>query len=860
MQSNSIPPHDHEQPRRFLELLGKDPAACWFRTIRHGKGANSSRKGADLQGLDLAALTRDNNAGDAVYLVVGDAAQASGKGGGVKDADITTVPALFVEWDDKPMDWQVNAWQTLGLPEPSLMVASGGKSLHCYWLLDQPLEPVEWRRITALLIAHCASDSSCCNPSRVMRLPGFAYIDKATCKPTGTIAEILHESDNRYSAAEIEACIPAPQQQAIPTPAAAGRRGEWDPRGIEEIRAAAEYIPARIGGKRTYEQDRRALCGCAAALAAIGRPEEEALDLLASKWPDRGAAQQVLSSSTTREAASFWAIAKDHGYNLRRTPDPLDGFGVIDQGTATPQAPAHKAPLLSLDEVRQVLDEGVCRGIGGTDLAVLVADLATRSERHSSEIHRIAQQVEKDHQSAQEIEAERRALAEENDRKEISEHITAAMLLPAEIAEALDTCTASLPTDGPSKVLPFLATIAGLVKLGTEVKVLAGYTAPINLYACLVADSGAKKSPVGKLLVERPIAPLVLEIAQQNDREHRKWEEDCRGIKKDERPPQPVPRRIKASGATGEALATRLQAQEAAGLGLLIHRDELAGLFRALDAYRGGRGDDEQQLLEIYDGGGLTALRVGGDRHFSRSQVAIYGTTQPRILKKLVANGDDSGLWARFLFCPLPAKVMPLPPQETRGAIERFDAAAAVLADACRFIYTLPPAIYRLSPEAYERFRRFEEDRQREGLATTISAQGALYNKSAGKVIRVAGLIHLLRIAAGDVGTADEIAANCIDRAVMLVTILDSWALSFHAEIAAGGGASLMRNIHTIAWKERKPMSWKEIRDRLSQTQRKGATAAAAAAAMRALAADGYGVTDAGARGGLVYTAFAPMP
>ncbi len=328
------------QAERFLQLLGKDPARTWFRTITPGKGANRSRAGADLQGLDLAALTRDNSNGASVYLVVGDASTASG---GVKDADIETIPALFVEWDDMPMQWQLTAWQTLNLPEPSLMVASGGKSLHTYWLLDQPMAPDQWRDLTAQLIAHCNSDSNCCNPSRVMRLPGFAYIDKATGKPTGTIAEILHESDNRYSAAEIEACLPAPQQQTIPNPSttrATTRATTRDlpPRGLDQIRAAADCIPARVPGNKTYDKDRRALCGCAAALAEIGLPEEQALDLLANKWPSRAEAQQVLSSSTTRAAGSFWGIAAEHGFDLRQRPEPVYDFEAHGEEQATSTA------------------------------------------------------------------------------------------------------------------------------------------------------------------------------------------------------------------------------------------------------------------------------------------------------------------------------------------------------------------------------------------------------------------------------------------------------------------------------------------------------------------------------------------
>jgi hypothetical protein len=337
---------DPKQARRFLQLLGKDPARTWFRTITPGKGANRSRAGADLQGLDLAALSRDNNKGASVYLVVGDASSATGKGGGVQDADIETIPALFVEWDDMPMQWQLTAWQTLNLPEPSLMVGTGGKSVHCYWLLDQPLPPDEWRALTAQLIAYCKSDSNCSNPSRVMRLPGFAYIDKKTGKPTGTIAEILHESNNRYSAAEIEARLPAVEQQTIPDPwtpttkattRATGRqRDQYPPHTLEQIQEAAQYIPQRTPGsgkQEHYNECRNALCGCADALAAIGLPEEQALDLLANKWPDRATAAQVLGSTTTHEQGSFWAIAKAYGYKQASTAaEAINGFQVIPGG------------------------------------------------------------------------------------------------------------------------------------------------------------------------------------------------------------------------------------------------------------------------------------------------------------------------------------------------------------------------------------------------------------------------------------------------------------------------------------------------------------------------------------------------
>lgn len=330
---------------QFLQLIGKDPGQTWFRTIRPGKGANSSRGGKDLHGLDLEVLTRDNQAGESIYFVSGNSSTASGPAGGVRDEDITTSSTLFAEWDDRSIEWQLQAWQELGLPEPTVQVLTGGKSVHCYWLLTDamPSGPCgPWRALQSRLIDHCGSDRNCINPSRVMRLPGFAYIDKTTGKPNGKLAEVVHNSANRYTAEEIEACLPSllTQPAAPPAPATAPARG-LPHRTLQEIEAAAYFIPERVVGENTYEPSRRALCGCAAALAEIGLPEDQALDLLAGKWPDRATAKQALQSSSTRNPASFWAIAGEHGYGLKRSSTTSK---TVSSSKPTPAAPRPSKP------------------------------------------------------------------------------------------------------------------------------------------------------------------------------------------------------------------------------------------------------------------------------------------------------------------------------------------------------------------------------------------------------------------------------------------------------------------------------------------------------------------------------------
>ena len=305
------------EAKRFLNLLGKDPDKTWIRCLKPWLAASST--GSDTQHLWLRP---DANA----YFITGNGDPANGKT--VTDSDIKSCPALFVEWDDKPVAWQLIAWQEFGLPEPTISVSTGGKSIHHYWVLNEPMEPKAWRVLTRRLIDHCGADKNNKNPSRLMRLPGSIYYDKETGEPIGQ-CKLIGGCERRYDAADIEACLPLP----LPPKAAASTRqlaatpnrqssDGWPPRTVAEIEAAATYIPARIVNAGTYQESMHAICGCSAAFAEAGVADADgaALELLGHLWADAapGAAWQVLDSTSTRNAASFWKIAADHGYDLSR--------------------------------------------------------------------------------------------------------------------------------------------------------------------------------------------------------------------------------------------------------------------------------------------------------------------------------------------------------------------------------------------------------------------------------------------------------------------------------------------------------------------------------------------------------------
>lgn len=400
---------------RFLELLGKDPAQTWLRFIKPTGGGG----GADLQGISTqkqqALVGQRISDGLNAYAVIGNAAKATGRRGSVTDADVTQCPALFVEWDDgasiEDQQWR---WLDLMLPEPTVMVATGGKSVHVYWVLSEPITPEHWRKLTTRLIAYCKADEACKNPGRLMRLPGSIYHDKKTGQPTGQ-CRIIATSEARYTASEIEGCLPR-EEEKKPVKAKArglteapcvkgtqpseahheksGKPSEapavkkrmpseaFKPRGIDEINAAAEYIPRRIGGEGTYIEDRNALCGCSAALAEAGHPSPDAaaIALLGHLWPSTEAAEQVLETTTTRKPAAFWAIARDNGYRFKDTSRDK---------SQQPPAPV-KPKQLTFEERWQKLEAHAAE-LTTTTWPVMKALASMASKASELEIHRLGQ-------------------------------------------------------------------------------------------------------------------------------------------------------------------------------------------------------------------------------------------------------------------------------------------------------------------------------------------------------------------------------------------------------------------------------------------------------------------------------------
>jgi hypothetical protein len=175
-----------------LRALGyRDGDRVYLRAI----GPNGAQKfEATFPDLPIEQLQALNSQGDGIYFVV--------NGGGHCDADVAECRSIFFEHDDLEIELQLSLWRSLGLPVPTNQTNTGGKSVHNYWAFRETLEPALWRRLQTDLLEMADADRSIKNPSRVMRLAGFAH------QTTGAIATIETNSGILYDAAELRELIP----------------------------------------------------------------------------------------------------------------------------------------------------------------------------------------------------------------------------------------------------------------------------------------------------------------------------------------------------------------------------------------------------------------------------------------------------------------------------------------------------------------------------------------------------------------------------------------------------------------------------------------------------------------------------
>ena len=451
-------------------------------------------------------------------------------------------------------------------------------------------------------------------------------------------------------------------------------------------------------------------------------------------------------------------------------------------------------------------------------------------------------------------------------------------IFPIELARDIKKITTYLPYKDSLMILCFMTAVAPLIRLGTKINCnpFSDFVLPLNLYGCVIGQSGSKKTPLMRLLIEDPLKGVKSDIARENYKAGQQYVRDLAayqssGGDKPERPAYPI---VMIKDATAESLEKQLIQQERAKLGLLRLNDELAGYIKSFGAYKQGKGKDEEQHLELYDGGGPSTLRMEENRYAQQSSYSIFGGAQPEVMKKLQQGQDHNGKWARFIFDYLEAKPTKLATSGTAAEKEKFNMAKERLSDFIREVRAFRTNSLELSPEALEKFADFEFARQgvvsKKGIKP---AHAAIFNKSAGKVGRVAGILHIIeqvqakiknKILQGDSYVDEpplsEVQVETINKAIDLVNYWDSLSNNIAAKSSESSVDEILKRLLHIAAKSKTPVPFTELKKGLSWDHRMKYTTAEIYTYIEKLEELDLGVISKGPREGKMFKAEKPWP
>jgi hypothetical protein len=422
-------------------------------------------------------------------------------------------------------------------------------------------------------------------------------------------------------------------------------------------------------------------------------------------------------------------------------------------------------------------------------------------------------------------------------------------LLPQQLASACKVMQKSLPVDTLSTLLPLLAGYSGLLKLGTRIAKSHDFHVPCNLYVGVVCISGGCKSPTKQRLIDDPAKDIKQDAKEHHLKNFKLWQEEHQGERK--KPPEPIQYLPHLTDYSTAALTQSLVNSEKKRLGQLLIRDELSGLLSAVEAdTKKGSGTGEAQLLEAYDGGGYYSIRIeAGSRCYDSCHLSIYGNIQPEALRELINNDDSKGKFARFLFVRLPTGVIKYQDEDpTNEEIAEWKHAQEVLKEYAKKLHEMPPRHYSLNAEARKQFNKWWVQHQITiNMPYTAPVIRSLLGKASANALRLTGLLHLIKVAAEEVGPYDQVSATTVLSAMAIVDQLLAETEAFHEEEETPM-LLLMRHIHKLSWNnsEAIPVNQQYAKDKGGRAMRKNNDCSAGAfkEAVEALELRGYGVVE----------------
>lgn len=467
---------------------------------------------------------------------------------------------------------------------------------------------------------------------------------------------------------------------------------------------------------------------------------------------------------------------------------------VGEKKLAALQTPAMPAKILShpkfeapdLDNLGAEINELLDQDLKRSQLRTKLAGLAQKYRLNPGEIEKIYR--DREQELGQEADREDVATEVANLLNAHKSSIALSEVLPIGLAAPIEKLAKMLDLRPECYLTALLAQTSSLFKVGTETMLRrdTDWRCVPNYFAGIVGESSVAKSPIPKAIIDRPMRSLREKAKQEFEKAQSAYEEELsqwKAAKKEEdRGPAPKPPRLRVHGfdkTTGEGII--YQQAEHPDQALMYFCDELAGLFKSANQYRGGKGSDEEDLLSFWNGSGTTVLRASGVRaSLDAVGLSIFGTIQPDVLAYLLKDcADSNGKFARFdfVFQPLTASDLP---EDDSG---RFDI-TPMLSDLYTKIDALPAIYFELDREAKKYFTAFRNACKRRQVAEPKQGLRAAIGKMPEKVGKLATTIHTLTCIFEGRSVSNHIPRSAVEAAVKFVKFAADQVASLYTEFS----------------------------------------------------------------------------
>ena len=748
---------DKSQVKKHFTLLGRQPNEIFIRAI-------NDKHAVKTRGNNFNSLQTLNDRGNGIYYVVNP--------GGHSDNEITAGCAIFYEHDNLSKGEQMNLWwEVLNLPEPTFQVDTGGKSIHSYWVFQEPINISEWVTLQTDLLEFADADRSIKNPSRVMRLAGCYH------QKTGLMAKIVGESGKKYNYDELRAIIPSSQKEKITPPIIfppVNSGNDIPPLQIflsKQNRGLLNGVPE---GARNTSGCRLAkdLFGAETRLKYLGINCSESAENLIRDYASRctppleGKEIDYLikwASKNPEPSLNDEMLMNCYKGFLSRNRKPADRVITtnqdINQVASTP--PEDKTAFFKTlkSEVKYLLDQD---DLTPAELTVHLSDLAKKFNCSEMLVEKIYKAFLQEQERADQI-----AIANEQIGsffKNSDAKITCEKFLPPRLT-VITKLAEYMGLKPEVALLVLMTTASSLLKPGSRITLLdkTDFWQPLFCYGAIVANPGQRKSPLIRTICKQPLAVLQQRAKETYDKELLKWKEiEKIAIEnKTEPPPAPVRPMFFLEGFTQEALRDRVSLQPQKGMLLLF--DELSAETSTRNQYRGGKGADKQDYLTRYDGYMRAEIRGKGEvvSESQPIQLPILGGIQPGVLAKLLGDNQDmAGEFARLTIAIQPDS--PMFVGDDQPSLHIND----LLVGFYEKLAGLPILNLKLSPDAKKAFIKIHDALERQRCKEEHPAIKGALSKIIGQIGRYAGIFHSLGMVENNLSLSEEVSLETLNLAI----------------------------------------------------------------------------------------------